>query len=288
MKQISQLQKVILLIGVLAVVIGILHWGNTAIQTTTYTICSDKLRADAAPLTVVQISDWHNAPYADRLLTEITKLSPDIIAVTGDLVDSRHPDLESAMRMMERARKIAPVGYVPGNHESQSVECYRELELRLRAADVMLLDERPEMLEINGQRVRLLGVKDPTFDPRSFSEGTDAVLRESLENLRYDSRDGTFTLLLSHRPASSPDMLEAYAKTGTDLVLTGHAHGGQIRIPFVGGLLAPDQGLFPKYTAGMFRQGDTRMVVSRGLGASVIPIRVNNRPELVVVRLKGR
>ena len=98
-----------------------------------------------------------------------------------------------------------------------------------------------------------------------------------------DEEDG-YTILLSHRP----ELFEVYAENNIDLIFSGHAHGGQFRIPFVGGLIAPNQGLFPKYDAGIYEEGNTTMVVSRGIGNSIVPFRINNRPEIVLVELASQ
>ena len=96
-------------------------------------------------------------------------------------------------------------------------------------------------------------------------------------------QETAYAILLSHRP----ELFETYAACGVDLVLSGHAHGGQFRLPFIGGLIAPNQGLFPKYDAGLFTDGNTNMIVSRGIGNSIIPIRFNNRPEIVLLELRA-
>ena len=106
------------------------------------------------------------------------------------------------------------------------------------------------------------------------------IIKTELSNLKYDKNQ--FSILLSHRP----EVFNVYVDNKIDLVLTGHAHGGQIRIPFIGGLIAPNQGIFPKYTSGVFEEDATTMIVSRGIGNSILPYRINNRPELVIVTLK--
>ena len=105
------------------------------------------------------------------------------------------------------------------------------------------------------------------------------MVRTKLNNLA--DTESSYIILLSHRP----ELFESYVSCNIDLVLSGHAHGGQFRLPFIGGLIAPDQGIFPKYDAGLFTNGSTNMIVSRGLGNSIIPIRFNNRPEVIVIEL---
>jgi predicted MPP superfamily phosphohydrolase len=141
---------------------------------------------------------------------------------------------------------------------------------------VTVLDNKAAVVERNGAHLNLISLADPDFTSRSYKE----TVRETLDALRID--DGSaVNVLFSHRS----ELFELYAGSSMDLVFSGHAHGGQVRLPFIGGLVAPGQGFFPKYTAGAYEQGDTTMVVSQGLGNSIAPVRVFNRPEIVVTTL---
>ena len=128
--------------------------------------------------------------------------------------------------------------------------------------------------------IDIIGIDDPTMLHRDDIESPE-IIRQEIVGVGHDGEK--YAILLSHRP----EMLDVYAETGMDLALTGHAHGGQIIIPFVGGLYAPDQGFFPKFTSGVHTQGDTTLIISRGIGATRFPFRINNRPELVTVELKA-
>ena len=128
-------------------------------------------------------------------------------------------------------------------------------------------------------KISLIGLEDPDTVDRDESVQT-FILDEALEPF---AEDESYKILLSHRP----EQFEVYVKHKVDLVLSGHAHGGQVRIPFAGGLVAPNQGFFPKYDSGLYVNGSTNMIVSRGLGNSIIPIRINNRPELVIITLEN-
>ncbi|WP_312645313.1 metallophosphoesterase [Hydrogenoanaerobacterium sp.] len=212
-------------------------------------------------------------------LDKVKNASPDIIVVTGDLIDRRKYDLATATTFIFGAVKIAPVYYVSGNHEAWS-DKYREIQKSLMDAGVQVLDNSAVKLSSGGGSIELLGVKDPDFLTFDYMDGTNT--EELSEQLRkWDANDG-FKILLSHRP----ELFDLYCESNIDLIFTGHAHGGQFRIPFLGGLVAPDQGLFPKYTSGYYTKNASTMFVSRGLGNSVIPIRIFNRPEIVVVTLK--
>ena len=127
-----------------------------------------------------------------------------------------------------------------------------------------------------------MGIEDPDFYNVIGSEAEKETARSNIEKLQYTEDD--FSLLLSHRP----ELFDVYVEEEVDLVLTGHAHGGQFRLPVIGGLVAPNQGLFPKYDSGMFVEDDTHMIVSRGIGNSIIPLRINNPPEIVVVKLTAK
>ncbi len=270
----------------LAAVLGIalwLAWGNTALMVSEYTVESNRLPASFDGFTIVQISDLHNAEFGEgnkNLLALIEKSKPDLIALTGDLIDSNRLDLEVAVSFAGKAAALAPICFVTGNHESY-IEEYETLETRLKLIGVRVLRNEAVALERGDSSLLLIGLDDPAFTLRSdlFKE-TPAMTDRRLQDLL--NKSDLFTILLSHRP----ELFETYSKNQIDLTLSGHAHGGQVRLPFLGGLVAPNQGFFPKYDAGMFVEGRAHMIVSRGLGNSIIPLRVNNRPEVVVVHLQ--
>ena len=183
---------------------------------------------------------------------------------------------------MQESVRIAPTYYVTGNHEAASPQ-YDTLKAGLEEARVIVLEDEAVSLERNGETITLLGLGDPDFTVNGDMFGeTSAMVSTKLKNL--DDGEGGYTILLSHRP----ELFETYVNCGTDLVFAGHAHGGQFRLPFIGGLVAPNQGLFPQYDAGLYTDGSTSMVVSRGIGNSIIPFRINNRPEIVLVELNAK
>ena len=224
---------------------------------------------------IVQISDLHNASFGEengQLLSSLEASHPDISAITGDLVDSRRPDEVAALAFVEEAAKVAPVYYVPGNHEAH--RSYSVLAEKLTAVGVTVLENEICVLEKEGQTLTVIGLMDPAFsDEKAFL----------VDLSRLSEETAGFTVLLSHRP----EYFGEYAAAGIGLALCGHAHGGQFRFPLIGGLIAPGQGLFPLYDSGLFTEGKTTMAVSRGLGNSIIPLRLGNPPELVVVELMG-
>lgn len=262
---------------VLALLIWLL-WANSSPAATQVAVASGALPETFEGFKIAHVSDLHNAVFGrknEKLLSLIRAAEPDIIAITGDLIDSRHTDIDSALAFVEAAAEIAPVYYVTGNHESRLD--FDAIEPRLIAAGARVLRNEAEDIGRGGERIRLAGIDDPSF----IRTGGTAEERAAAELEQLGDGGGTFTVLLAHRP----ELVEVYAEYGAGLVLSGHAHGGQVRLPLLGGLYAPGQGLLPEYDSGLYSLGETQMVVSRGLGNSVAPLRVNNRPELVIVTL---
>jgi len=156
------------------------------------------------------------------------------------------------------------------------------LKARLEEAGIIVLEDEAISLEQGGETISLIGLADPDFTVKGDMFGeTPAMVSAKLKNL--NDGEGKYTIMLSHRP----ELFETYVNCGIDLVFAGHAHGGQFRLPFIGGVIAPNQDLFPKYDAGLYTDGGTNMVVSRGIGNSIIPLRFNNRPEIVLVELNA-
>jgi hypothetical protein len=254
------------------------HW----LQTTSYEIVSERIPAPFDGLTIVQLSDLHDAAFGEKqmkLAEKVKKADPDVIFITGDLIDSNRYDLENSLDLVKQLVLMADVFYVTGNHEV-AANRLEEIQEALRALGVHVLANEARTLARNGERLVIAGVEDPLMKGQYAPE---EVVKASLEETFSNITGSPYTILLSHRP----EVFDVYAEKEMDLVFTGHAHGGQVRIPFIGGLIAPGQGWFPKYTAGMHERGMTTMVVNRGLGNSMIPFRIFNRPEMIVVTLKS-
>ncbi len=269
-------------IGCLLVLVIWTVWGNTALTLNCLTITSEKLPEAFDGYRIAHVSDLHNAEIGDgneTLLSLLREAEPDLIAITGDLIDSRDTDVGVALRFAQGAMEIAPCYYVPGNHEARVSE-YAVLKAGLLAQGVVVLEDKALVLERSGEEIRLLGVSDPSFQTSYLFGDSETVMNQKLQKFSIAETD--FTILLSHRP----ELFEVYAERHIDLVLSGHAHGGQFRLPFVGGLVAPNQGLFPQYDAGLYVEENTNMVVSRGIGNSIIPFRFYNRPEVILIELK--
>ena len=272
----------VVVIVLVALVIWI-AWGNTALELNTYTISSSKLPQSFDGYRIAHVSDLHNAEMGKengKLLTMLRDADPDMIAITGDLIDSRNTDIEVALQFVREAVKIAPCYYVTGNHEARVNE-YGELKAGMEAAGVTVLEDVKTKISMEGETITLIGVNDPSYQTDYLFGDSETVMNTKLEEL-HSEKDG-FTLLLSHRP----ELFDTYVDQDVDLVLSGHAHGGQFRLPFIGGLVAPNQGLFPEYDAGIYTEGNTNMLVSRGVGNSILPFRINNRPEVILIELQA-
>ena len=269
-------------IVLVALVIGI-AWGNTALELNTYTISSSKLPQSFDGYRIAHVSDLHNTEMGkdnEKLLAMLRDADPDMIAITGDLIDSRNTDIEVALKFVREAVKIAPCYYVTGNHEARVNE-YGELKAGMETAGVTVLEDVRTEISMEGATITLIGVNDPSYQTDYLFGDSETVLNTKLEKLHTEN--GEFTVLLSHRP----ELFDTYADHGLDLVLSGHAHGGQFRLPFFGGLVAPNQGFFPEYDAGIYTEGNTNMLVSRGIGNSILPFRINNRPEVILIELQA-
>lgn len=261
---------------VLLIVIALLlfcNFQNKHLETTHYTYEAEQLGVDLDGYRIVQISDLHNAKFGknnQKLVDRIRECDPDMIVLTGDLVDSNHTNVDRAVQFVNEIVKICSVYYVTGNHEYWlDTSEYENLMDGLASAGVIILDDQVVEISRGDAKFRLVGLDD-----KSLADGT-------LEALLSDEKE--LTVVLAHEP----QYFARYAGTGVDLVLSGHAHGGQFRLPFVGGIVAPDQGFLPEYTAGEYYMNGTEMIVSRGLGNSVIPVRLFNYPEIVCVELVG-
>ena len=269
--------------AVLVALVIWIAWGNTALELNTYTVSSAKLPQSFDGYRIAHVSDLHNAEMGkdnEKLLTILRDADPDMIAITGDLIDSRSTNVEIALNFIREAVKIAPCYYVTGNHEARVNE-YDELKSGMEAAGVIVLEDARTEISLEGKTITLIGVNDPSYQTDYLFGDSETVMNTKLEEL-HSEKDG-FTLLLSHRP----ELFDTYVDQDVDLVLSGHAHGGQFRLPFIGGLVAPNQGLFPEYDAGIYTEGNTNMLVSRGVGNSILPFRINNRPEVILIELQA-
>ena len=280
-------KRIIVFAVVATILLGLIiwtAWGNTALELNHYTISSDRLPEAFDGYRIAHVSDLHNTEMGkdnEKLLDMLQEADPDIIAITGDIIDSRNTDIDVALQFTKDAMEIAPCYYVTGNHEARVSE-YDELKEGMIELGVVVLEDGRIELEQSGETITLLGVKDPSFQTDYLFGDSETVMQSKLQEIVNE--EDSYTILLSHRP----ELFEVYTESKVDLVLSGHAHGGQFRLPFVGGLVAPNQGLFPKYDAGLYTEENTNMIVSKGIGNSILPFRFNNRPEVILIDLYSK
>lgn len=298
-------RTVLLLLVVFAIVTAI---QNNSIVCTEYRVVTDAFPT-GKELNIVQLADLHfisSQKQAERLLTLVRDAEPDLIALTGDLIDTpKYTEMLSESRangtqgavgqetldFCKELSAIAPTYMVYGNHEMSLLDDPEKnaFMLALKAAGVQIINNEVRVLEYGEERINLLGVQDPsTLYKDAVYAHKELDNRGKTQVILNDLFQGTdtevFTLVLSHRP----EYFEMYAEYDMDLLLAGHAHGGQFRLPFVKeGLVAPGQGLFPDYTAGEYKSGDFTMIVSRGIGNSIVPVRIFNTPEVVKIIVQG-
>lgn len=241
----------------------------------TYTVASPKLTAEVR---LAVVTDFHSSDNADDVATMVASCAPDAVLMVGDMFDddTQNRPTKRTLSLMRQLSALYPCYYVSGNHEAWTGEMdalYQQTE----EAGVTVLRMSSGVLTVRGQRIALCGVPDPYEMVLSGAPDTEEQLRQALEDV--DSAD--FTVLLAHRP----ELLAKYAQFPLDLVVSGHAHGGQVRIPGVlNGLYAPNQGWFPKLAGGAYTQDGTTLIVSRGLAVRTRLPRIFNRPEVVLVR----
>lgn len=276
------IKKLLIIFAVFIIFVSAwMAWGNFTVGLNKITVKSPDLPDGFDGYRIAQVSDLHNATFGKNnsmLIKLLEKSEPDIIVITGDIIDSRRTDVEVSASFAESAAKIAPCYYVTGNHEARVKDDYLILEKRMKDCGITVLRDESVYLEKNGDKIQLIGIDDPSF--AKLAAGHAA---QTIDSKFTDISQGAgYKILLSHRP----EIFDVYVKNGINLVFSGHAHGGQFRIPFIGGVAAPNQGWFPQYDAGLYHKDSTDMIVSRGIGNSYIPVRINNRPEIIIASLE--
>ena len=278
-RKIPKTVKVVIIIGILVFCTVALWQGLTVKQ---YAVSSDKIKS---PVRIMAITDLHSTIYGNKqkkLIDKIQESNTDVIVLVGDIAVDDVPHKGTELLLSAIAKEY-PCYYVTGNHEYMSGEVTYIKEM-IQSYGVTILEGNSSIIEVGEQQIRFAGVDDPEgfYGYEYFEEGIANGWKEQFSNCNEETGDGIYSVLLSHRP----ELTEIYKNSGFDLVIAGHAHGGQVRIPgILNGLLAPNQGLFPKYAGGLYELDDTIMVVSRGLCRNIIP-RVFNPPEIVVIDLE--
>ncbi|WP_019413329.1 metallophosphoesterase [Paenisporosarcina sp. TG20] len=268
------LRKLMKFLLTITFIIVFFYLNNNWLTVSNYTVSSSEIPSSFDNYRIVQVSDLHDATFGEnqqRLVNKIKQAKPNMIVITGDLIDSNRYNLQNSLDLIDQIVELSNVYYVTGNHEVATNDVDRIKE-ELTTRGVRVLSNETLNIERNGASISLTGIDDPLMGQTALQMISNSGVPSDL-----------FTVLLAHRPED----FQSYVDAGIDVTFSGHAHGGQFRIPFIGGLVAPGQGYFPKYTAGVYEQEQSKLVVSRGLGNSIIPIRLFNLPEIVVVTLKS-
>lgn len=261
-------------------------------ETVHFEIQSPKLR-DMDEKKIIFLSDLHNHVYGEEngeLLDAIKKEEPDFIFIGGDvLVSNDKQSYMPALQFVKKLAPICPVYYANGNHEQRlkekpekynlSYAAYRRI---LQEAGAHFLENDSQEFDWNGIPVRLTGLEIPLGCYKHFRNVK--LYEHELEEIIGESKENVFEILMAHNPT----YVNVYREWGADLILSGHLHGGTVRLPVIGGIIAPNFHIFPKYSGDMYEVGDTTVVVSKGLGTHTINIRLFNPAELVVLHLKGK
>ncbi|MBU5483179.1 metallophosphoesterase [Clostridium sp. MSJ-11] len=276
------MEKIILTLLIIILMSLTLYLQNNSIVITKHKIKSRKIPKEFNNIKILHLSDLHSKVFGKnnkQIINKINKEQPDIIVITGDFIDRRNYNEEKAMLLIHEIKDIAPIYYVTGNHEGWSNK-FSSLEVKLKEKGVIVLRNESISIRRREQEIFILGVDDPSFNTIGYREKYKDynIVKEEIEKIK---KEDVFNVLLCHRP----ELFNLYVEKDIDLVFAGHAHGGQINIPFLGGIIAPNQGFFPKYHKGIHNAKNTNMVVSRGLGNSLFPQRLFNRPEIVCVEL---
>ena len=256
---------------------GFLLCGNCSLQTTETALVSPALPPAFDGLRIVELADLHGRVFgrgSRRLLAAVRRAEPDLICIDGDLFDE-HTDLAMLPPLLRGLCAIAPVYYVTGNHEWR-VPGLRGILAQMRACGVTVLQDDWRVLRRGEDALIVAGTDDPCGPAERKTPA------ELIADIRAEAGEAAFLLLLTHRN----DQLPQWSALGVQAVLAGHCHGGVVRLPFVGGLFGTDRRLFPAWDAGLYRQGETALYVSRGLGYTNVHFRLFNRPEVAVIVLR--
>lgn len=264
---------------------------------TRYQVATGKFKKTEGSLKILFLSDLHNRMYGrdnQRLLASIKKEEPDLILIGGDmLVGRKEASFDTALDFVRKLPEISDVFYANGNHEQRMENteyygtAYQEYKRSLEESGVTFLENGSRRLTFGSRKVLICGLSLASATYRKFKK--DHITGKDLEaqtgiSLTDDKKEQAYTILLAHNPA----YMEAYLEWGADMILSGHLHGGLVRIPGLGGIITPQGFLFPKYSGEMTQEGSQTVIVSRGLGTHTLNIRLFNTPELISIQLEGK
>lgn len=277
-----------LILGVPLIIAGsacFSHFQNNCLKTTKLNI-KTSLKEN---INIIQLSDLHSKEFGKsniRLYNHIASLNPHIIFLTGDIIDSSLKNMDEIILFIGSLKSICTVVYIPGNNENRTNKI-DYIITSLKNLGVYTLKNEFFSINVNGEKINILGLSEgsKTTSLSRYDKIFHTYHHDGYESLlkRFEKMDG-YKILLSHYPEKF-SLKGDYHKYGFDLMLAGHAHGGQFILPFVGGLFAPGQGILPKFYGGLYKSDKNSLVVSRGLGNSGFPLRLFNRPDVVKITL---
>lgn len=284
---------IFIFIGIFILMYLYIKYNVNTLEVTKYVVENKKVPKEFDGYNIVQISDLHSKLFGEnnkKLIQKIKSLNPDIVVVTGDLIDGENNNYNVALDFMKEISKLYRVYYIIGNHEQKSLikkykDEYKDYFNKLHKIDFVNLDNNKVEIVKGDSNINLYGLTVPyscykyLFDNQETTSIDIDFLEEKLGKVDREQ----FNILLAH----TPFYFDEYEKWGADLTLCGHVHGGIVRLPLVGGLLSPDRKFFPKYDLGEYIKNKSTMIVSKGLGGSKVLIRVNCKPEIVNIKLKN-
>ena len=284
---------IFIFIGIFILMYLYIKYNVNTLEVPKYVVENKKVPKEFDGYNIVQISDLHSKLFGEnnkKLIQKIKSLNPDIVVVTGDLIDGENNNYNVALDFMKEISKLYRVYYIIGNHEQKSLikkykDEYKDYFNKLHQIDFVNLDNNKVEIVKGDSNINLYGLTVPyscykyLFDNQETTSIDIDFLEEKLGKVDREQ----FNILLAH----TPFYFDEYEKWGADLTLCGHVHGGIVRLPLVGGLLSPDRKFFPKYDLGEYIKNKSTMIVSKGLGGSKVLIRVNCKPEIVNIKLKN-
>lgn len=287
----KKLILLMLLIFILLIIIYGILYSSKKVDITKYTIANEKIPKEFNDFKIVQLSDFHSSGYKDTteiIISKVKEINPDIIVMTGDMVSWEVKDIEELEKLINSLANLYPIYYINGNHE-QLAEIlragkYKDLLDKLGSLGITFLRDNYIEITKDGQSINLYEIDIPLDGATGLHASRWQLESDYVESTLPQVDSSKFNILLAHNPL----FIKQYNKWGADLVLSGHMHGGIIRIPIIGvGILSPERGLFPRYDAGKFKRGDTTMIVNRGIGTSSIGLRIFNNPEISIITLNS-
>lgn len=275
------MRKILIIFLLLTLIVITVYRGNTTVGTSYYEISSHRLPSSFEGYKILQLSDLHDAKFGkghERVVERVKSAKPDVIFITGDFIDGNRYDLKQSLQLIEKIKDVAPIYYVTGNHEISTNDVARIKDSLQKLGVRVLSDQAERIRSAQNESILIGGIEDPL----SSTLADEVAVEEAIQHAFKGYSKNEFRILLSHRP----EFWDLYVKDKIDVTFSGHAHGGQFRIPGFGGMIAPGQGFLPKITEGVHEKEGSQLVVSRGLGNSVLPIRLFNPPEIIVVTLR--